>query len=309
VSVVIPAYRSPGTLEALCSGLVEAVGPLGDELEIVLVDDGSGDTTTWPEIERLAAALPAVRGVQLLRNYGQHNALLAGLREARHSVIVTMDDDLQHPPAEVPRLLAALTDDVDVVYGRPREEQQRAYRNVSSRLAKSAMARVLGPDVYPRSSAFRAFRGELVAASAEVRDPNLSIDVLLSWASNRIIDIEIDLRPRAGGVSGYTPRMLVKHALDMATGYSIRPLRWVSALGLVFALLGFAMLAFVLLRYVFGDADVAGFTFLAASLTLFAGAQLVSLGMIGEYVGRIHLRSMGRPQYLVRTTTDAPDDV
>ncbi len=307
VSVVIPAYRSPGTLRQLCVELLEHVAPVVGEFEIILVDDGSPDSTTWPEVERLAAEFPAIIGMQLLRNYGQHNALLAGLRQARHPVIVTMDDDLQQPPREVPRLLAALTDDVDLIYGRPRKEQQQAHRNVASRVTKRVMAAALGPDVYPRSSAFRAFRAELVAATRNVRDPSISIDVVLNWATNRITDIEIDQQPRAAGESGYTTRRLVRHAVNMITGYSVRPLRWVSILGLMFASFGFMMLAFILIRYVFGDSEVAGFTFLAASLTLFSGVQLASLGVIGEYIGRIHLRSMGRPQYVVRsTTTPAP---
>ncbi len=299
ISVVVPAYRSPGTLRRLCAEVDEHVGPLVEEYEIILVDDGSNDGT-WREISEIAAADPRVRGLTLLRNYGQHNALLAGLRSARLPLIATIDDDLQNPPREIPRLLEALGPDVDLVYGRPRSEPQGAARNFASRAAKKVMSGALGPDVYPRSSAFRVFRRALVAASEDVRDSNISIDVLLSWATNRVTDVAVDFDDRREGKSGYTVRRLVKHATNMITGYSTRPLRWVSLLGVATASLGFVLLLFVLARFVFGESDVAGFTFLAAAITLFSGVQLLSLGVLGEYVGRMHFRSMGKPPYVVR---------
>lgn len=306
LSVVIPAYRSPGTLELLCEGLRTEVGPLVEELEIIIVDDGSGDAT-WATIASLAAT-PGhmVRGIQLLRNYGQHNALLAGIRSARLALVLTIDDDLQQPPSEVRHLLGALTHDVDLVYGRPEKERQGPLRNLASRLSKWMMSVALGSDVYPRSGSLRLFRRELVGAAREVHDPSISIDVLLSWATTRIADVTVAMAERPAGRSGYTFRRLVRHALNMITGYSTRPLRWMSVLGLLCALFGFGLLVFVMARFLVGGSDVAGFTFLAAAITLFSGVQLLSLGVLGEYLGRMHFRSMGRPAYVVRETTD-PD--
>jgi undecaprenyl-phosphate 4-deoxy-4-formamido-L-arabinose transferase len=303
LSVVVPAYRSPGTLERLCAELRQEVGPLVDELEIVIVDDGSGDGT-WSTIEKLSVTNPDVRGIRLLRNYGQHNALLAGIRSAGMPLVLTMDDDLQNPPREVRHLLEALTPDIDLVYGRPAAERQSAARNVASKTAKWAMARTLGPDVYPRSGAFRLFRRELIAAADNVHDPSTSVDVLLSWATNSICDVTVEYDERPGGRSGYTIRGLLRHAANMITGYSTRPLRWVSAFGFVAALFGFALLAYVIVRFLLDGSDVAGFTFLAATITFFSGVQLLSLGVVGEYLGRMHFRSMGKPPYVVRETTD-----
>ena len=243
----------------------------------------------------------------MLRNYGQHNALLAGIRDARQSLVVTMDDDLQHPPGEVVKLLEALEQDVDLVYGRPESERQSPARNLASRFAKWAMAATLGSDVYPKSGAFRLFRRQLVAASSEVHDPSLSIDVLLSWATNRIIDVPVEHHDRAAGRSGYSVTRLIRHMANMITGYSSRPLRMVSVLGVFTAFLGFALLLYVLIRFLVSGSDVAGFTFLAATITLFSGVQLLSLGMLGEYVSRIHFRSMGKPVYVIRGSTDDPD--
>lgn len=272
------------------------------ELEVILVDDGSGDGT-WASIQQLAAGRPWVRGLTLLRNYGQHNALLAGLRQARLPLVLTIDDDLQNPPDQVAALLAALTDELDLVYGTPMEEPQSRWRNTASTVTKQAMATALGPDVYPRPSAFRLFRRELVSAADTVSDPYISVDVLLSWATSRITDVPVRFREREAGQSGYTLKKLVRHALNMITGYSTRPLRWVSAFGLLIAVLGFALLAFVMLSYLMNGRHVAGFTFLAAALSLFSGVQLLSLGVVGEYIGRMHFRTMGKPPYVVRATT------
>jgi glycosyltransferase involved in cell wall biosynthesis len=267
---------------------------------LILVDDGNTDDT-WQVICELADRFGWVRGVRLLRNYGQHNALLAGMREARMPLILTIDDDLQNPPSEVARLTGALTDDVDLVYGTPIEKPHSIGRSAASTVTKRLMSQMLGPDVFPKSSAFRLFRRELLQASDEVHDPFLSIDVILSWATTRITSVDVDFARRAEGESGYDFRKLVRHAFNMITGYSTRPLRIVSALGFTFAMFGFGLLIFVLLRYLLGDADVAGFTFMAAAVTLFSGVQLLSLGVVGEYLARMHFRSMGRPSFTIRT--------
>ena len=306
ISVVIPAYKSAATLPELVRELHRCVRPLVDQFEIVIVDDGSGDDT-WATIEQLAADDSSVRGLQLLRNYGQHNALLAGIRDARQPLVLTMDDDLQHPPAEVATLLEALRPEVDLVYGRPAQERQSPMRNIASRFSKWAMATSLGPDVYPRSGAFRLFRRQLVAASSEVHDPSLSIDVLLSWATNRIVDVPVEHHDRTVGRSGYSLTRLLRNMANMVTGYSTRPLRLVSVFGVLTAFLGFALLLYVLVRFVVSGSDVAGFTFLAATVTLFSGVQLLSLGVLGEYLSRVHFRSMGKPVYVIRESTDDPD--
>jgi glycosyltransferase involved in cell wall biosynthesis len=307
VSVVVPCYRSAATLGTLCDAVAAVLGPIVDEFEIVLVDDGSRDDT-WQTIRELADRHAFVHGLTMLRNFGQHNALLAGLRMARHPVIVTMDDDLQHPPDQIPRLLERLDDETDLVYGSPSVERQTHSRNLASRASKRLMRLALGNEVHPRASAFRAFRRDLVEASRFVADPAISIDVLLGWGTSRITAIDIEQQPRQHGASGYSWRSLTKHALTMITGYSIRPLRFAGLLGLLIATLGFGLLTYVLVTYALGATDVAGFTFLAAAITLFSGVQLLSLGVIGEYLGRVHFRTLGKPVYVVRATTTPPGE-
>jgi len=303
ISIVIPCYQTPGTFEQICDELLEHVGPLTYEIELVLVDDGSPDDT-WERIVRVTETRNWVRGLRLSRNYGQHNALLAGLRDASHDVVITMDDDLQNPPAEIPRLIAALDEDIDLVYGTPAAEAHTLFRNLASVSTKRLMSRLLGPDVDAKTSAFRVFRRPLLNSSRLSSDPFISIDVLLSWATTRVSFIEVDFERRQAGTSGYTLTKLFRHALNMVTGYSVRPLRLVSGLGLIISIFGFFLLGFTLVRFIIEPSDVEGFTFLASSVALFSGVQLLSLGIFGEYLARVHFRSMGRPSYLVRDQTD-----
>lgn len=268
------------------------------DYEVVLVVDGSPDDT-WKVVHRLAGD-ERVRGIELMRNYGQHNAILAGVLNAENEVIVTMDDDLQHPPEEIPRLLQALTEDYDLVYGVAKVEEHGFWRNLASRAVKSAMAITLGVDHARKISALRAFRSDLKLPFLEVRDAFVSIDVILSWVTTRITSIDVEMNRRADRESNYTVRSLFGHALNMVTGYSITPLKLVTVLGLVTATFGFILLVVVLVLFFTGSTEVAGFTTLASMVALFAGAQMAAIGILGEYLGRLHFRSMHRPTFVVR---------
>lgn len=304
VSVVVPVYNGAAALPELVARLRAALAGRAPDAEILLVNDGSRDAS-WQAIAELAAEprRPRVRGIDLRRNYGQHNALLCGIREAAGAVVVTLDDDLQHPPEEIPRLLDALSGEVDVVYGTPRGEQHGLLRDLASRATKLVLRGAMGPEIAGRVSAFRAFRAELREAFAQYGNPYVSIDVLLSWATNRFAAIEVHHQPRREGRSGYTLRTLVRHALNMITGFSIGPLRLASAIGVASTLFGLLVLAWVVGRYLVQGGSVPGFPFLASVIAIFSGAQLFTLGILGEYLARIHLRLMSRPVYSVRRST------
>lgn len=296
LSVVIPVYNSAATLSTLAQR-IDAFPDLIDE--VILVDDGSSDDS-WQLVTELAALRPSWRGLSLGRNAGQHNALLAGIRAARGDVIVTMDDDLQHPPEEIPGLLEALGPGVDLVYGVSFEEEHGRARSFSSRLVKRMMRRALRVDSAVDISAFRCFRTHLRDAFPDVNDPYSNIDVLLSWATSRSIVSRAALQRREVGRSNYRFRSLVRHTFNMVTGYSAAPLRLVAYLGLLLSFLGFASLLFVLARFVAGDAEVPGFTFVAALLSLVAGTQMLGIAILGEYLARVHFRAMKKPAYFVR---------
>lgn len=307
VSVVIPVYNGAGTIATLVDRLVAVLSALGGPFEIILVNDGSQDDS-WAAIERLAGSHRQVLGLDLMRNYGQHNALLCGIRAARHDLIVTMDDDLQQPPEEVPRLLEKLAEGYDVVYGRADREQHGLWRNASSRLTRAALGMTMGAEVAVLVSAFRAFRSSVKPAFGEYRSPLLSIDVLLSWATTRFGAVLVRRDPRVTGKSNYSLRTLVRVAFNMLTGYSIVPLQLATVIGFVFTLFGMGVLAYVIGRYLVSGAAVPGFAFLASIIAIFSGAQLFALGIIGEYLGRVHLRTMERPPYVVRLSTEERGD-
>lgn len=302
VSVVIPVFNS----ETICAELIGRLGQVltasGARFEVLLVNDGSHDRS-WAQISNLAAEYPWVRGVDLMRNYGQHNALLCGIRAARLNVIVTLDDDLQNPPEEIPKLLERLTAECDVVYGTPERERHGFWRDVASRVTKLALQSAMGVEIARSVSAFRAFRTELREAFAHYDGPFVSIDVLLTWGTTRFAAIPVRQDPRRRGVSHYTFRNLMTHALNMLTGFSTLPLQIASLMGFVLTLLGVGILVYVLARYFFGGNRVPGFPFLASIIAIFSGAQLFALGIIGEYIARMHFRMMARPTYAVRSVT------
>jgi undecaprenyl-phosphate 4-deoxy-4-formamido-L-arabinose transferase len=304
ISAVVPVYNSEGTLAPLVASLHEALDPLGRDYEIILVNDGSADAS-WDRIAELAAADDRVRGLNLMRNYGQHNALLAGIRAARNDVVVTLDDDLQNPPEEIPKLLAKLDEGFDVVYGSAADPQFGVWRNLATGMSKLALRWVIGGGMAGKVSAFRAFRTDLRAAFADYEAPYVSIDVLLSWGTTRFAAVPVAHRPRAEGRSAYSFGRLATHALNVMTGFSTRPLRFASLIGLFFTLFGVVVLAIVLITYVVEGGVVPGFAFLASVIAIFSGAQLLTLGIIGEYLARMHMRVMDRPPFAVREEVGA----
>jgi glycosyltransferase involved in cell wall biosynthesis len=301
--VVVPVFNAEHSLREVVEQVAAATGAVARSIEIILVNDGSRDQS-WAVIEDLARSGPNVVGLDLTRNYGQHNALLAGLRRASGEVIVTLDDDLQHPPAQIPKLLSKLDEGYDVVYGTPLESHQGVGRTVGSRSVRWALKQVLGADTARHISAFRAIRAEVCMAFDGYHSPTVSLDVLLSWGTTRFGSVPVEHQPRALGRSNYSQRRLVVHALDMVVGFSTRPLRVASALGFAFTLFGFGVLVYVLVNYIARGGSVPGFTFIAAIVAIFSGIQLFSLGIMGEYLARMHLRLMERPPYLVRRSTD-----
>jgi glycosyltransferase involved in cell wall biosynthesis len=301
LSIVVPVYNSAGSLPTLVERLTNVLDDAGD-YEIVLVNDGSTDSS-WSVVEQLAAERARVRGIDLMRNYGQHNALLAGIRAARNPVVVTLDDDLQNPPEEIPKLLAKLDEGNDVVYGAWRVPAHGLLRNLATRLTKLALRGAIGSEVANEVSAYRAFRTELRDAFADFAGPYVSIDVLLSWGTSRFAATPVRHDPRAVGRSSYGFARLATHALNVLTGFSTRPLRIASLVGLTFTLVGGVVLVLVIVRYFISGRVVPGFPFLAAIIAIFSGAQLLTLGIIGEYLARMHVRIMDRPPYAVRDET------
>lgn len=299
ISVVVPAFNSEASLPELVDRLEAVLRVAANRFEIIFVNDGSRDGT-WAVIQSLAGRHAWVRGVDLMRNSGQHNALLCGVRLAQYPVIVTLDDDLQDPPEEIPTLLAALGDNVDVVYGAPQNEVHSMWRNLASQVTKMVLQGALGADTARMVGPFRAFRTDVRRAFADYRSSYVNLDVLLTWGTSRFRAVRVRHDPRPHGASNYTFWKLVRHSLDMLTGFSAIPLQVASLMGFILTLIGAGLLAFVLVRYLVAGVAVPGFAFLASITIIFSGAQLATLGIIGEYLARMHFRLLDRPPYAIR---------
>jgi len=302
VSVVIPVYNAEKTIAAVCAQVAEVLDGAGRPFEIVLVEDRAHDGS-WEVIRELAQFDHRIRGIRMSRNFGQHCALLCGIRAARYPVCATLDDDLQHPPSETLKLLEVLDSGYDVVYGTPIHERHGVFRDMASRMTKLALQKAMGAETARNVSAFRVFRTSVRDAFTDFRGPFVSIDVLLTWGTGSFTSVPVRHDPRELGESNYTLGMLVAHALNMLTGFTAIPLQLASVLGFGFAAFGVGILVYVLAMYAIYGHAVPGFTFLASVIAIFSGAQLFAIGMIGEYLARMHFRVMDKPAYVVGETT------
>lgn len=308
ISVVVPVYNSEQTLGPLIERLEPVLRQIAAGFEIILVNDGSRDRS-WQRVEELCAKYSYVHGIELMRNYGQHNALLCGIRAARHELIVTIDDDLQNPPEEIPKLLAKLKEGYDVVYGAPLREQHGLLRDLASQITKIVLQKAMGAETARNISAFRIFRTQVRQAFAAFSGPFVSIDVLLTWGTTRFAALRVEHAPRTIGQSNYTLGKLIVHALNMLTGFSTWPLQMANFIGFGMTAAGVVTLIYVVGRVLIeGQSAQPGFPFLASIIAIFSGAQLFALGIMGEYIARLHLRVMDRPSYTVRMQSAIPTD-
>ena len=307
VSVVVPTYRSNDTTPLLVERITSALSERGCEFEILLVEDASPDNgSTWFAILQLAKSNRHVRGFRLLRNRGQHNALLLGIREAKCETIVTIDDDLQNPPEEIGLLLDQLQkEDADVVYGVPREKQHGFVQNLGSRAVRYGLALILGAEPARHVTSFRAFKTVLRDSFAWHQSPRVSIDALLGWGASRYSKVVVEHHPRQHGESGYSFRKLVGHALTMVTSYSTMPLRVATLTGFALVLVGAVVSTYVIVGRLLGYVTEPGFTSLISLFSIIGGAQLLALGIIGEYLATIFMRSLGMPAYTLAEKTDS----
>ncbi|MCU0514185.1 MAG: glycosyltransferase family 2 protein [Anaerolineae bacterium] len=304
LSIVIPVYNSEASVGQVVDALAQVLPGVAGAYEIILVEDGSPDQS-WQSLLAARQRYPFVRVIRLMRNYGQHNALLCGIRAARYALIVTMDDDMQHPPESLPLLLAALTADVDVVYGSPERQRHGLLRDVASEVTKLVLQGAMGAETARNISAFRLFRTPVRQAFVEFYGPYVNLDVLLTWGTRRFARITIPHRTRLVGQSNYTLTKLITHTFNMVTGFSTLPLQLASLLGFTLTLFGLLLLFYIIVvRILIFGYDVPGFTFLASIIAVFAGAQMFTLGIIGEYLARMHFRIMDKPSYVIREQID-----
>jgi undecaprenyl-phosphate 4-deoxy-4-formamido-L-arabinose transferase len=299
ISIIIPVYNSEKNLNELNKRIISVLSDSGNLYEIIYINDGSIDNSE-KVLYNLTQNNSKIKVISLSKNYGQHNALLCGIREAKFDTIITLDDDLQNPPEEIPQLIEKLDEGFDVVYGYPMEEQHSFLRNFASIFTKLALQTAMGIDNAKHVSSFRAFKTDLREAFHQYKGSFVSIDVLLSWGSNAFSAIPVDHNERRLGKSNYTFRKLVQHALNMITGFSVLPLQIASIMGIVLAIFGLFVLIYVVGRFLLQGSPMPGFPFIASIISIFSGAQLLAIGIIGEYLARMHFRMLDKPQYFVK---------
>lgn len=300
VSIVIPVYNSEDTLAELHRRVCHVLAEIGYVYELVFVDDGSRDRS-WEVLSGLQRDDPThVCAIRLMRNFGQHNALMCGFRHCRGALVVTMDDDMQNPPEEVPKLIDAIraTDD-DLVYGVERSKAHAGWRNLGSTLARVFYRHVFKTMVSPTS--FRIMRRELVQSTFTYDLNYTYVDGLLAWNTQRISAVEVEHKERETGRSGYSMGKLVLLALNLFTNFSLLPLQVVSLVGFLTALAGFGVGAYYLGQYFLASIAVPGFASTIIAVLVLGGVQLLALGIIGEYLGRLHMNVNRKPQYTERT--------
>lgn len=299
LSIVIPVYRSSATLQPLWSRLRSVLEETGLHYEVIFVDDGSPDDS-WLVIQELQRQCPEnIVGVQLMRNFGQHNALMCGFRNSRGQYIITMDDDLQNPPEEIPKLLNAIhVSGLDLIYGCFRFKEHNRWRNFGSSLANSFFRFIFKSPA--RVTSFRIIRRSLMESILSYNLNFTFIDGLLAWNTQRIGTVPVEHHPRHDGRSGYSLSKLATLSFNLFTNFSLLPLQLVSVLGIVSATSGIVLAAYYLLRYFLGRILVLGYASIVIAVLVLGGIQLLSLGIIGEYLGRLHLNVNRKPQYQVR---------
>ena len=297
--MVIPVYRGAATIGTL----VDALGLLEPEggLEIVLVNDGSPDDSDAACRAAMARARVPVTYIEHARNYGEHNAVMTGLRHARGQYVITMDDDLQNPPDEVTRLYDhARHGGWDVVYTRYAAKQHAAWRNLGSRFANAVADRLLDKPRGLYLSSFRCMSALAARAVARYRGPYPYVDGLLMQATQRIDSIVVRHLPRASGRSNYTVRRLVLLWLNLATSFSLLPLRFATVAGMAMALLGLVGVVATVAEALITRDTPSGWASTMTVILLVGGVQSMILGILGEYVGRTFLSSNGKPQGIIR---------
>ncbi len=302
-SIVIPVYRSRDSLTPLAERLAVVLPGLFTEYELIFIIDGSPDDS-WQIVKKLSERFPWIHGINLMRNFGQHNAVFCGIMEAKYETIITMDDDLQHPPEELHKMVEELNKGFDVVYGTPQQERHGKARDFASVLTKSILATFMGAKVARNVGALRILRSELKRGFEKYQGPYVNMDVLLSWATTNFGVAPVRIDPRKVGKSTYNLGKLIRHALNLITGFSTLPLQIASIMGFAFTLFGIGLLIYVLVRFLITGGAVQGFTFLASIIAIFSGAQLFSLGIIGEYLARMYFRLMDKPKFVVRERTN-----
>ena len=309
LSIVIPVYGSAECLEPLISSIVSTMQPLGTRYEVILVNDNSPDSS-WDVISALCRSDPRIIGLDLRKNFGQDTAILTGFRFARGALVAVMDDDLQHDPADLPRLMRALQEKrADVVYATFPVKRHKLWKNIGSRFNDLFAQWVVGKPKGLYMSPYKILRRDIVELIRFYEGPEPYIDGLIFQVTSRVAQIRANHNVRFAGRSNFTFAKSVATWARLAFSFSVSPLRIVTALGFFLASIGLILTALVAAYRIFYPSRFniyeAGWTSLMVALLLIGGAQMFFLGILGEYVGRTYLAASRKPQTAIAKTINA----
>ena len=300
ISVVIPVFNEAANLRELWERLGQVMSGSDRPYETIFVDDGSTDASLTI-LRDLAGSDARIRVIELARNFGQHSALLAGFRNCRGAIVVTLDADLQNPPEEIPRLLDAIDAGNDVVGGWREERQDNSYRRVASRLQNRLTSAIVGVPMHDYGCMLRAYRRHIIDTVVACDEKAAFVPALANSFAKRVAEIPVAHAQRAAGESKYSFFKLAHLSVNLLTGFSNFPIQALSLTGIGISFLATLLGTFLLAhRLVYGPQQEGALWTLFAITFFFFGLVFLAFGLIGEYVGRIYLEVRRRPTYIVR---------
>jgi len=301
LSVVIPVFNETESVEHLHRRLSETLATIRKSYEVIYVDDGSTDGSD-KKLGELYRNDPKVTVIRFNRNYGQHAAIIAGFERSRGDIVVTLDGDLQNPPEEIPKLLAKLEEGYDVVGGWREGRQDSGVRRLLSFLINRVSSRIIGVKMKDYGCMLRAYRRPVVERICECQEMASFIPALANAFAGSVAEIPVSHSARETGRSKYGPFRLLRLNFDLLTGFSLLPIQVVSFAGILISFAGLAFAAFLFIRRFIVGPEVEGVFTLFAVLFFFVGLQILALGLIGEYIGRIYMEVRRRPRYIIKET-------
>lgn len=306
ISVVIPVYNEEASINELYDRLRKTLDSLGKSREIIFVDDGSKDSSL-ERLKALVAGDRCVKVVEFSRNFGQHTAVMAGLEQSRGEIVVTLDADLQNPPEEIPKLVRKMEEGFDVVGGWRTRRDDSWLRKLPSRILNAWNESLFGVSLKDYGSMLRAYHRSIV--DQIIRCPEIStyIPALANSFAKRVVEIPVEHSARKGGKSKYGFLKLLRLNFDLMTGFSLLPIQLVGLAGVLVAVAGVAFAVFLFIRRLVVGPEVEGVFTLFAILFFFVGLQLLALGIVGEYVGRIYREVRRRPRYVAKNIFSSQD--
>lgn len=308
ISVVIPVYNEEDNLKPLFARLTQTLDGLHRPYEIVFTNDGSSDRS-GEILRELFAQRPAqVRVIDFNGNFGQHMAIMAAFEYVRGEIVVTLDADLQNPPEDIPKLIAAIESGFDVVGGYRRDRQDTWFRRYASRFINLIRARITRIEMRDQGCMLRAYRRHIVDNIATSGEVSTFIPALAYSFATHPTEVEVEHAPRAAGQSKYRLYDLVRLNFDLMTGFSLVPLQVFTMLGFAVSLLSALLVIYLILQRIFVGPEVQGVFTLFGIMYFLVGLGIFGLGIIGEYIGRIYLEVRKRPRFVIREVVQKLDD-